>query len=262
MPKDKPNPLDHLPEDLARFDADPDVAYQMLQGQSGKVRAQRIDLIGHLALQEKQAGKGSWRERVQARLKLEDDATGLKVISDAAKTFDLFRMPPPYGLGFEQGQVAQYKPGRLRVFAQNADWSLKNADRVHELLEHQDQHNEASIREEIQKAKQSELQGKPVEKPDFENFVLRLKRDEASLLRTILGAVARKNEAVGGVTLSEKEGVRNGDLVMILASEWYKSSEEFDDMQGGIQTIPNSQWVAEAGDDAQELDEEPDDAAF
>ena len=57
-----------------------------------------------------------------------------KVISDANKVFELFRIGGDAGFGWERERLARENPGRLRVFAQNATWANENRARVEEML--------------------------------------------------------------------------------------------------------------------------------
>lgn len=225
-----------LPEDLFTVDAsqDPAQVFLELAATDADTRAKRTDMIGVIALEEQAEGKGGWRERVQLRLTADGhEPIGTKVISDATKIFRLFRLVGEGSLGWTREQMGQHQPGRLRVFAQNADWAAKHLDRVAEMLA--SGRNEGAMREVIREAKAAEREERP-EKPKAEWTTLSVRVDPeyADLLSAILQAVRVKSEQAGE-NFSEKPAVAHGQVIFALAAEWLHRGETF--LQNGQEVV-------------------------
>lgn len=212
-----------LPDDL--FVADnPAKAWMTLQEQSADARSKRTDLIGVISLEERAAGAHGWRERVQNRLANEDQApVSDKVISDASKIFDLFRLGGDQGLGWTREQVGAASHRQLRVFAQNAAWSLGHRAEVQTMLE--SDMTEEHIRKAIQESKLTESGGQVEEKEVWETVTLRLNPVQARFTRKILEAVRTKG-AHWGEEYSDKQAVADGEAVYRALTDWYFSAEE------------------------------------
>ena len=240
-----------LPADLYEFSVDDAAnAYLSLAEQTELAYVNRVDVVGVIALEERASGKGGWRARVQQRLSSEGhDPVGMKVIADASKIFDLFRLPG--GFAWTREQVARVQSGRLRVFAQNAEWALANQARVQAMLE--SGRNENHMRKEIQEAALASLENREEKQDKWESVTLRLDPAQARHLRLVLAGVQRKAEQTGGETFSTKPGVALGQAAFIMAAEWYHGEETYDSQEddGEIYTLPNRQYTDTVADELQ-----------
>ena len=124
-----------LPRDLFRVPANNRIArYAEMEAACRESLAQRIDLTFQFF--QEIADHKNWIEELQKRF----EATGVtppatKSLRDNIKVFQVLRMPPPVGLGLTLRQTSVYSFGRMRVLAQNADWTLANMERAKALLE-------------------------------------------------------------------------------------------------------------------------------
>ena len=239
-----PEQMHALPHSVFRPEAGQDAAelWQSLEGQSADARAKRTDLVGIIALEELASGKTGWRERVQNRISAEGrEPVGLKVISDATKIFQLFRLGGDQGLGWTREQMAQHQPGRLRVFAQNREWALNHRDEVMAMIE--SGVNEGKMRKAIQESKNQEA-GVVEEKDEWQTISLRLDPSQARLVKAVLDAVKAKQAQMGD-EMSDKAAVAAGQAVFLLASEWLEQVEVYDDGEGGDLEIANRTFMGE-----------------
>lgn len=238
--------LTALPDDIFQTELDDKSAYKSLEAQTAEARANRIDLIGRLSIEEQGHGKGSWRERVQQRLGLSgDDADKkhVKTIGDYAKVFHVFRLRPPHGLGYSLDAISRHQPGRLRVFAQNGKWALENPSRVAEMLD--SGRNEGVMRKEIQEAISAQEEGR-TEKPVFENFTVRLSPADAAIVRTMLRGVRLKRTQAFGEEFSDAASTADGQALMAALGEWFHSTPILNGPGGTPVQVPNSNWVEQA----------------
>ena len=166
----------NLPADLFVLPegASPAEAYRKIEAQVGDTFADRTDLLGVLAMQAKAEGQRGWRERVQLLLSEGGHAeVHTKVISDASKMFELFRIGGDQGFGWRREELTRYSVRHLRVFAQNAEWANKNRSRVLEMLATVPTENE--MRHIVQAAIRAAKDGTPeVDTEIWESVVLRL----------------------------------------------------------------------------------------
>lgn len=198
-----------LPRDLFRVPANNRIArYAEMEAACRESLAQRIDLTFQF-FQEIGDPKG-WIEEIQKRF----EATGAtppatKSLRDNIKIFQVLRMPPPAGLGITLRQASVYSYGRMRVLAQNKDWTLANVDRAKAFLEDPNASEPKMrqlIREETGKAE-----------PADTTPVLRLRLPEKKL-----AAVAKAiNDVATELEKAGKKVPENRDELLVnIISEW------------------------------------------
>lgn len=237
-----------LPTDLFRPQLNPDEAWRSLEQQGASARAQSIDLIGQLWAEEAAQGEAGWRARVQVRLGLhEEEGKALNTIGDYAKIFRVFRLGGDHGLGWPLSDLERHQPGRLRVFAQNADWARGNPDRVREMLE--SGRNEGRLRKEVREAIAAEKAGREEDPdaatgPKYKNITLRVTPEDEGLLMAVLDGLQAKLEHQGQ-TLSEIDSVRAGELILALAGDWFNGASTVE--RGGKPVlVEHMEWCAKA----------------
>lgn len=244
-----------------------------LEGQSADARAKRTDLIGGLAIEERQKGVRDWAERVSQRLSAEGhEPVSKKVIGDASKIFDLFRLGGDQGFGWTRDRVAATSQRQLRVFAQNAAWSLAHREEVQTMLD--STMTEEHIRKVIQESKEAEARAAGEEIPEkeiWETVSLRLDPVQARWVRALLAGVRFKAEQVNGEKFSDQKAVADGEAALLVLSAWMYDSEEMLDDHGQPFVVENAGFVNEevraeleeaaGGDDGLETEESEDAAA-
>ena len=244
-----------LPEDFSQFTQSPDAEWKALEHQGAAARARSVDLIGQLWLEEEAKGKAGWRPRVQMRLGLggmdSDAKKALNTIGDYARIFKVFRLGGDTGLGWRLDELAGHNFRALRVFTNYGEWTVRNPDRVRNMLA--SGRPEAQLRAEIKEAVAAEREGReemdPEEKaPEFVNFILRLTPQDAALLRTTLdGVLARAEER--GNAISDSEAAAYGDAVLQIAGDWF-NGQSIMTRNGKPVHVENAEFVARAANEA------------
>lgn len=199
-----------LPRDLFKVAADNRVqTYLEMEAACRLHLARRIDLTFQLA--QEVGDEAGWTERIQERFVAEGAvAPGVRSLRDDIKIFEVLRLPAPQGLGVPLKKVAVSSYGRMRTLAQNAEWTLANAERARALLD--DPHtSEPKMRELIA----SELGKSPAEKLP----VLRFSLPEKSIkvVEKALEEVTKDLDKRG-----ERVPESQGELLLTIISEWKK----------------------------------------
>lgn len=254
-----------LPTDMYRTDA-PDQAWKSLDQQSAEATAQRIDLSYLLHLEELKKGKQGWMERVIQRLELEgaDAKRGAQVIADSVKVFKLFRTPAEHGgLGFSRERMTGVSFRKLRVFAQNKDWSEANRDRIPEMLDAIS--SEEKLREIIRAERGVTAK---TATSDFTKFRFDVTLQDGLIVDDVLAAMTRAR-AFSGMPLPEtdaqgrklSEEYRRGVLIMDLLANWMTGDSGVTDEDGN--EIPGMAFMngGRYGEDNVQEPEEAVDAA-
>ena len=203
------DPKPKLPRDLFKVPASNRIAkYAEVEAACRESLAQRIDLSYQMYLEI--GDEKGWVEEIQRRF----EAVGLVVPSrkslyDNVNIFEVLRMPAPFGLGIKLKQTSTYSYARMRVLAQNREWSLAHPDRARALLEQVDT-SEPKIRQMIM-----EETGK-TETPD-PTPVLRFKLPEAkvALVKQALDDVAAELVSAGQVPPENRD-----ELLLNIIDEW------------------------------------------
>lgn len=213
-----------LPDDMYQSD-NLEGAWKSLDENESATIAQRVDLAYAFHLEEVARGKGGWMSRVIERLALEgpDAKRGAQIIADSVKVFKLFRTPAEYGgLGFKREELAGHSFSKLRVFAQNKDWSAQNKERIPQMLE--ELSSEAAIRAVIREERGITLKAGA---NDYVKMRFDLTSQDAANAEMVFRAMSRMMEARGealpqvdanGHKLSEE--YRRGILLSQLVGDW------------------------------------------
>lgn len=224
--------------------AEPAVVWRTLEGNERQTVAKKIDLLGRLAAEERVHGRQGYVERVAARI---EDAGALQTIGAAVKIFDLYRRPEPDGFGWSRDRVSDHKLPRLRAFAQNADWALKNRERVENLLdEPQDVDgelrllNEGELRRTVHEAKRAAVEGEPEVR--FVDLRLRFDERSAQEFRQIAQALVTKH-ALDGQAFSDHEGTRLAQAVKVAMGEWLGAEYDIEGENGELVVVRNIDFL-------------------
>ena len=239
-----------LPDDLYTFEGEPDLEYRSLKQQGAEATAKTIDVVGRLWAEELPLGNAGWRARVQMRLGLgeQSDETkrSLTTIGDYAGIFRTFRLGGEQGLGWSLRDLRDHQPGRLRVFSHHHEWSVKNPDRVRELVA--SKQNENAMRAYIKEVIAAEKAGldapEPRAKDKFTNVIFRVSPEDRELLMTTLDGIQALMEHKG-LSLPEQEATRMGEMLMYLCGEWFNASSVVE-VDGAPRSVDHAFWVARA----------------
>lgn len=198
-----------LPSDFYNTRTNKLRAYFELDERARLAIAKRIDLTYQIYLATAVEGDSSWLPKmVEAFENDAGRAPHRNTLGDDLKIFQVLRFPAPHGLGITLAQAGTYSYGRMRVLAQNAEWTLANADRAREMLEAKDT-SEPKMRQEI-----SEAINGPKAPPAPQ---MKLIFDGTGLRRvdSALKAAAREIKRGGG------EEVENpNDLLLFIIDDW------------------------------------------
>jgi hypothetical protein len=235
-----------LPNDLWQgyADADAAITWRKLEEQGNATIALKIDLIGRIVTMKRQAGSKRFIEDACAELG-DDDA--VNTVQGLYKIFEVFRRPG--GLSWSREKLAGVPYPRLRPFAQNADWTLKNPERVEALLnqvvERKDGKvyflNENELRAAIKEALHAENSGKPERK--FVSLRLSFIAAEGEEVERVISGIIRKH-TLDGMAFSTKKELAYGEAVAIALNEWCWGEVVLGDPEDpNAETIANREFM-------------------
>jgi hypothetical protein len=206
--------INNYPDDLvvANDGVQPDVIWGNLDGREGATVAAKIDLVTQLACEEQAVNPAGWAARVAERL----GGVNVNTIYDYIKVARVFRaLPEAGGFGMSRNDIADHGQHRLRVFAQNVEFTTSHRDEVLRLLSeapHGKRLGENQLRERVK------MQGGEATEA-FINIKLRLDHADGKILSTTFDAILLWLESQN-VALPTKTDLRYGVASAFLAAQW------------------------------------------